>query len=164
MKIYIVTAGEYSDYRIEKVFTDKAKAEEFAKWCYDSNGIEEWDTEDDINVEKYYKITAQYKMYDNGKLEPPIVSVWNCTNDNHCGAYTYLTDYHRYGGNYIVLTIGRFVNAGDHDADFYKNKYTKVLYDIIAMIKQLHIDGYTYDQIDEMLKKDINVDEVEELI
>lgn len=28
--IYVVTSGEYSDYRIEGVFTDKDKAEAFA--------------------------------------------------------------------------------------------------------------------------------------
>ena len=29
MKVYVITEGEYSDYHIEKVFLDKAKAEEF---------------------------------------------------------------------------------------------------------------------------------------
>lgn len=156
MKIYIVTAGEYSDYRIEKVFTDKDKAEEFAKWCYDSNGVDEWETENELDVEKYYRICVQYKLYDNGRTEEPIVAVYNCTNDNHAANYTYLTDYHRYSGNYISLTIGRFVKANNHDADFYRQKYTKVAYDTMAMIKQLAVDGYSYNQIDEMLKNDVN--------
>ena len=46
MKIYVVTAGSYSDYRIEKVFTDKAKAEEYAEWLYESNPVKEYETED----------------------------------------------------------------------------------------------------------------------
>lgn len=154
MKVYIVTAGDYSDYRIEKVFTDKAKAEEFAKWCYESNGVDEWDTEDDINVEKYYKICVQYRVYDNGTTENPIVAVYSCTNDNHGMNCTYLSDYHRYGGNYIVLNIHRLIKAGNRDKYFYKQKYTKVAYDTMAMIKQLVVDGYSYDQIDTMLKND----------
>lgn len=152
MKIYVVTTGSYSDYRIEKVFTNKDKAEEFAKWCYDSNDVEEYDTEDDIDVGKYYKICAQYKVYDNGRNETPIVNVYNCANTNDGGNYTYLTDYHKYGSNYIVLTICRFVKANNDDKNFYKQKYTKVAYDTMAMIKQLVADGYSYDQINEMLK------------
>lgn len=160
MKIYIVTTGDYSDYQIEKVFTDEAKAEEFAKWCYNSNGVEVWDTEDDINVEKYYKICVSYKVYDTGRREAPIVSVCKCTNGNHAINYMYLTDYHKFYGNYIALTIGRFVRAGNHDEDFYKEKYTKVAYDTMAMIKQLHVDGYTYGEINEMLQKNDVTNEV----
>ena len=40
MKIYIVTCGSYSDYCINKVFTDKDKAEEYRKWC-EENADEE---------------------------------------------------------------------------------------------------------------------------
>lgn len=156
MKIYIVTSGSYSDYGIEKVFTNKDKAEEFAKWCPDSNGVDEWDTEDELNVEKYYRIVCQYKMYDNGKSEAPYITVYNCTNHNRVMNYTSLSDYHKFGGNYIVLSISRFVkaNENDDDKDFYRQKYTKVAYDTMAMIKQLHVDGYSYEQINEMLQKD----------
>ena len=30
MKVYVITSGEYSDYGIDAVFTDKALAEEYA--------------------------------------------------------------------------------------------------------------------------------------
>jgi hypothetical protein len=156
MKIYVVTAGSYSDYRIEKVFTDKDKAEEFATWCYDSNGVDEWDTEDELSVEKYYCINVQYKLYDNGKKENPIVSVYNYADDNYDYSYTSLSDYHRYGGNYIVLNIRRFVKANNDTKDFYKQKYTKIAYDTMAMIKQLVADGYSYSQIEKMLENNVN--------
>lgn len=155
MKVYIVTAGSYSDYHIEKVFTDKDKAEEFAKWCYDSNGVDEYDTEDDINVGKYYQIHITYKAYDNGKSETPVVNILNradCDNLN----YVRLSDYHKYGGNYIVLSISRIVKANNDDKAFYKQKYTKVAYDTMAMVKQLAADGYSYRQIDEMLENRLN--------
>lgn len=152
MKIYIVTAGQYSDYRIEKIFTDKTKAEEFAKWFYDSNGVEEWDTEDEFEVEKYYSICVQYKICDNCSCETPIVCVSNCTNNNHTPNITYLADYHTYGLDYIVLNISRTVKANNDNETFYKEKYTKVAYDTMAMIKQLHVEGYSYNQINEMLR------------
>lgn len=51
MKIYVVTSGEYSDYCIEAVFTDKEKAKLYCaaheKYTADYPRIEEYDTEDD---------------------------------------------------------------------------------------------------------------------
>lgn len=58
MKIYIVTSGEYSDYSINAVFTDKAKAEAFveiknrgSRWS--SCDIEEWDADEELPFEAY---------------------------------------------------------------------------------------------------------------
>lgn len=55
MKVYIVTNGSYSDYHIVKVFTDKAKADDFAKRAttsgYDQDyDVEEFDTEDEADL------------------------------------------------------------------------------------------------------------------
>ena len=52
MKVYVVTAGEYSDYRIEEVFLDKKKAEIYVAAKYkDGWGrdytIEVYETKDD---------------------------------------------------------------------------------------------------------------------
>ena len=50
--VYIVTAGEYSDYRIERVFLDKDKAYKYCELMgnrnrYDDYNVEEYDTSDD---------------------------------------------------------------------------------------------------------------------
>ena len=54
MKIYVVTSGEYSDYGICAVFTDKEKAKLFCAlredW-FEPPRIEEYDTSDDIPAE-----------------------------------------------------------------------------------------------------------------
>lgn len=42
MTIYAVTSGEYSDYRIEGVFSTKEKAEAFALLVCEANDIEEY--------------------------------------------------------------------------------------------------------------------------
>jgi len=50
MIIYIITQGDYSDYSIRKVFTDKTLAENYVEMLNKTNGysnaeIEEWETE-----------------------------------------------------------------------------------------------------------------------
>ena len=44
-KIYVITAGEYSDYHICAVTTDKERAEFLKKWYFRSNG--------DVEIEEY---------------------------------------------------------------------------------------------------------------
>lgn len=44
--IYVVTRGEYSDYRIVGVFTDKAKAEKYADFC--CGNVEEYEENPDF--------------------------------------------------------------------------------------------------------------------
>lgn len=39
MIIYVVTAGNYSDYHIVSATTDREKAEEIAEWYKKQNGI-----------------------------------------------------------------------------------------------------------------------------
>lgn len=43
MKVYIVTDGEYSDYHIEAVFTDKKQAELYS--VFHNGDVEEWETD-----------------------------------------------------------------------------------------------------------------------
>ena len=66
MKVYIVTDGDYSDYHIEAVFTNKEKAETYAALrCYDC--VEEYDA-DAIEID--------------GELEPWIAHICFYTNDH----------------------------------------------------------------------------------
>ena len=50
MKVYIVTDGCYSDYRIVKVFSNKDAAEEYCTWHHIDNGILEFDVEDKMEI------------------------------------------------------------------------------------------------------------------
>lgn len=55
MKIYVITKGEYSDYRICAVATDPEKADALAKFYsskYDTAEVEEYDTEDAPDLTK----------------------------------------------------------------------------------------------------------------
>lgn len=62
MRIYIVTGGEYSDYRIVKVFLDKSAAKSFVSRAADhyfyGYRVEEYDTEDEADIN-----LLPYKVY-----------------------------------------------------------------------------------------------------
>ena len=51
MKIYIVTAGEYSDYSIYACFSSKELAEKYVEWLENSI-IEEWDLDSPEEMSK----------------------------------------------------------------------------------------------------------------
>lgn len=150
MKIYIVTCGCYSDYYIDKVFTDKDKAEEYRKWCTDANDLEVYDTEDDFRFTKFYKITVNYRINDNGRNKEPTINIDRCTNAQVSRNYTSVSDMHGYGGRYIYTYMIRYVPEENWNEDFYRNKYTKAAYDIAAITRQKLFEGFTDDQINEM--------------
>ncbi len=43
MKVYVVTSGSYSDFRIEEIFEKKDDAEALATVLRDGNGVEKWE-------------------------------------------------------------------------------------------------------------------------
>lgn len=81
--VYVVTKGCYSDYHICAVTLDKEKAERLCKLFDDGGmdeaGIEEWDTEDTIDLlsgrKPYY-----VRFYKNGELI-------SANEDKHCIEY-----------------------------------------------------------------------------
>lgn len=150
MKIYIVTTGCYSDYCIDKVFTDKDKAEEYRKWCRDANDLEEYDTEDDVEFQRFYRIRVHYRVNDNGLNSEPSVSIERCVSEQTYGDYTYVDDAHDWGGRYIEITIVRYIPEQNWNEQFYINKYTKAIYDFAAIARQKLFEGFTDRQITEM--------------
>ena len=150
MKIYIVTCGEYSDYYIDKVFTDREKAEEYRKWSPDANEVEEYDTEDDCVVEKYYKIHIGYVVYDNERIEQPRVFIERCTQK--LKSYVMVSDNHasRYTTKCTSVSLCRYISEANWNEEFYTQRYTKAVYDLMAQAKQLLSEGWTDRQINEM--------------
>jgi len=145
MKVYVVTTGEYSDYGIAKIFLDKNKAEEFANWVEDSNGVDEWETSDDdfefgelkdkIIVGAYYYPNTHYiNIYKTGYYFEDMVNRFIytvCANKE----YTYL-------GTYKIV-------PNDYDEE----KIKRILYDKWAEIKSLCAEGFTVKQINEMINR-----------
>ena len=146
MKVYVVTTGCYSDYTISKIFTDKDKAKEYKEWLYDSNDIEEYETEDDLEVKKFYKIYVNYDVYDN-KVTQPLVQVFKCCGFDVWQNYTWYTAYDGSGlfGCHIPphfqVSITRYIPAENFNEEFHRNKYIKAVYDLAAIAKQKRIEG-----------------------
>lgn len=66
MKIYVITAGEYSDYRIVCVFTDKDKAEHFVNLHNDYASKYSW--ADEYEIEEYDSKDEEYSIDDAGLM------------------------------------------------------------------------------------------------
>ena len=150
MKIYIVTCGQYSDYYIDKVFTDKDKAEEYRKWRPEANELEEYDIEDDCVIDKYYKIVVDYCVYDYNRFEKPNVKIEriNC----RCPGYVSVYDCHArcYSNPHTKIVLVRYISEANWNEEFYTARYTKAVYDLMAQAKQLLSEGWTDRQINEM--------------
>jgi hypothetical protein len=79
-KVYIITAGEYSDYGIKTVFLDPKEAQAYCdahnnlrESSYDKFGVEEWDVNTASYIVGVHEITiwhAQYAPW-KSKLDPP---------------------------------------------------------------------------------------------
>ncbi|MBR2248771.1 MAG: hypothetical protein IJ880_17455 [Bacilli bacterium] len=55
MTVYVVTDGEYSDYHIVGIFSDREKAEICVAIKTEDGGVEEWDV-DDIKIDSNLKL------------------------------------------------------------------------------------------------------------
>lgn len=155
MKIYIVTCGEYSDYYIDKVFTDREKAEEYRKWRNNANELEEYDTEDDCIVEKYYKICVNYTEHDHGNKDQPTVMIERC-NEKYDG-YVSFSDFHAtcYSDQYTRVSLVRYIPEANWNEEFYTKRYTRAIYDLMSQVKYLLSEGWKEKQIREMLNRSI---------
>ena len=162
--VYIVTAGEYSDYRIEAVFLNEEKAEKYCsiknrKSNYTNYRIETYDTcDNDISFQNdricYNDKTYQTDTYIDyeyvcGSREPKI-SVNNYTLDDEerekslCECFNCSCENHRF--------YGRRIFTGVLD-DNVVNKYKKYCYDRMAYCKSLLLEGFSGREITAFLKK-----------
>lgn len=139
MKVYIVTSGEYSDYMIRKVFLDKDKAEKYKEWLPNSNDVEEYDTSDDDIINESYRIRIDLKWYPN-KEEKLIARSWkDCESDLNYNIYY---DYSNYGDMGEELSVVRTVDLDNYSEQYWKDKFTKFIYDLRAYVNQLKSEGF----------------------
>ena len=82
-KIYIVTSGEYSDYGIDAVFTDKEPAEKFIK--EQKGEIEVWEANEYTKIPQNRDVYQVIIYVDNGEIQgmEKTNSFWHdALNDN----------------------------------------------------------------------------------
>ena len=162
MKVYIVTIGEYSDYRIEEVFLTKEKAELYinahkndASYYYDDDyNIEEYNTFDDnIYEEKDKKIvTLKYDCsYGSGVhynveiMDLALIDEKNITVEDICIHTDYL--------DCRKMESLKFVKIVNSDRVKTKEQYRKILQDMVAETKNMlfEYDYVTKDNIREIV-------------
>jgi hypothetical protein len=153
LKVFIVTNGEYSDYMIEKVFSNREAAEEYKKWHRISNGIEEYEVYDEPfgkdDGEKMMFIRVQGTVYPEAVVDikfdirPEMV---------HSGAVTRSAGISAYGK--IAYTIFKYVHvpANMWDEEKYKAKLIKSLYDLVGVAKAMFAEGASVRDVEQALR------------
>ena len=167
MKVYIVTSGCYSDYSICNVFTDKAKAEKYAKGIYDVNEIEEWDTEDRdcklytsirLNV-KFNKKGVPIESLGYGRPKTYNFSIDIVNSLDGCPDYYESTCYYsNFHDHQLMLNRVIKKELSVDEIEKYKEKYKKVALDLMAKIKSLiEIECWNVKMVNEWLKDKNNI-------
>lgn len=115
MKIYIVTDGEYSDYHIEAVFTDKKKAEIYAS-LHNCDWVEEFETHDD-NI--------------TGDVEPWCIHSFICSSSGliFLESHYSIKKIHTVRNDFRGITV--FVSLNEFDEE----KALKIAQDMLAEFK-----------------------------
>ena len=154
MKVYIVTDGSYSDYTIERVFSNREAAEEYKKWHnIRYNEIEEYEIYDEPFIKEDGEQAVLVRVH--GLVFPEAI-----VNFNFETSYRMIHDYavlsgagissrSRDGG--IGLYAYHYVPVEQWDEDKWRAKMTKVLYDYAAMAKDMFADGATMSMVDRAL-------------
>lgn len=76
MKVYVVTSGSYSDFRIEEIFKKKEDAEALASVLSDGNEVDEWE----VNKRRVVPLWSIW-MKKNGDLDDDYSSPYANTGD-----------------------------------------------------------------------------------
>ena len=161
MKVYIVTDGFYSDYNIQKVFSNRDAAEEYKKWHNCSNDVEEYEVYDEAftkdDGEKTMFIKVQGTVYPEAvvdikfdihpkMLDNRLIRKGVGINSLFCKQGTYEIYYYNY------------ISTDKWDEEKYKLKFTKVLYDLVAVARNLLSEGASIRDTESALR-DINLED-----
>ena len=157
MTVYIVTDGAYSEYSIEKVFSNKSAAEEYKKWHNITNDIEEYEVYDEPFVkedgEKMMFIKAHGTVYPeavvNIRFDIRPTMLLNGTTRRCAGLFSppkNNTCFDIY--SYAHIPVDKW------DEEKYKDKLTKSLYDLAGIAKSMFAEDATVDMINLALRNE----------
>lgn len=154
MKVYIVTDGCYSDYVIEKVFSNREAAEEYKKYRGIRNDIEEYEVYDEPftkdDGERVMFIRVQGTMYPEAVVDIQFDIRPDLRYEGGLNGGTGMMAYKR-PGVYTLYTY-RLVPADKWDEEKYKAKLTKSLYDYTALAKSLFAEGASVRDVELALR------------
>lgn len=133
-EVYIVTAGDYSDYHIEAVFKDKAKAEAYCK-CHKDCEIEDFGFSDDNIYTIFNYVRIQYNIYLNRDSDDNQYVQFGRLSEEDDGWF-YNENYVEVSvyGDWLTIVLNRKLPK-TYDENKIREKYTKILYDLRAEVK-----------------------------
>lgn len=135
-KVYIVTSGVYSDYRIRAVFKDYDNARLYCAHFNDCR-VEEYHFEDDDNWSTYNYV----EVYLEAQLEkePSVLCFYghSCVkyDSYHCNEHNHFS---LHNDSLVVAMVRRLPN--EYSRQDVKNMYTKIWNDMLAELKYLTSD------------------------
>lgn len=153
--IYVVTMGEYSDYHIECIFSDKTKAENYVKYhggedSYDIR-IEEYELSDDsykLVTSGYYEVHGDIHINSNCKISDCFVadnrSILVCEPNSKDA----IRDF---GGDWILYITRSFPEKDIKSKYDLKEKLTHILKDTATMVAHFREEGFDLEDIKKML-------------
>jgi uncharacterized membrane-anchored protein len=159
MKVYIITAGSYSDYHIERVFLDKENAERYVKlsqsnYGYDTPYIKVMETSDDKIIEKITYVEVYYNKGNSSEDIDVDILVTNTLNTSE--GEVKRNEFFLYPSGTKELDIVRVID-NEYDEYEIKEKYKKVAQDLMTQIESLiKIEGWTETMVDEWLGENVD--------
>ena len=144
--LYVVTAGEYSDYHIEAIFKNREKAECYCT-CHEECEIEEYSFSDDNIFTPFESVIINFDIYPNSNREDQVYfrfrhlakedAKWYMENREGVSVYD-----HRIG----ICLWRRLPN--NYNEEKIRQKYTKVYQDLRAELLYLvsESDCSTYEK------------------
>lgn len=156
MKVYIVTDGCYSDYTIERVFSNREAAEEYKKWCNFSNDIEEYELCDmpfgANDGEKVMFIKVAGAVYPEAVVDLRYEIRRSLINtDRTCRSGRGILSYTKPG--VFTLYNYHYIPADIWDEEKYKAKFTKALYDLAGRVKAMFAEGASVRDVELALRE-----------
>lgn len=134
-KVYVVTAGSYSDYHIEAVFKDRAKAEAYCN-CHLGCQIEDFGFSDDNVYTIFNYVDIEYIIEFNKDVNDRLgIEFGRLTKeDDDC--------YNKNDASVSVLNCAVVINITRklpevYDEDKIREKYTKILHDLRAEVEYM---------------------------
>jgi hypothetical protein len=151
--VYIVTDGTYSDYTIERVFSNPEAAEEYKKWKRITNEVEEFVIHDEPFTEEDGRramlIRVQGTVYPEAVVNIEVNIVHNLTYEESNLSGAGIVSCKKDGA--FDVYVYRHVPVRLWSKEKYKAKLTKTLYDLAAVAKSMFAEGATVDMVNEAL-------------
>lgn len=157
MKIFVVTNGCYSEYTIERLFSNRPAAEEYKEWHGIRNEIEEFDVYDEPftkeDGEKAMLIRVQGIVYPeavvNIRFETRHTMIHSSTKTRGAG----ITSVGHGSEAGFGLYIYHCVPIDTWDEETWKAKMTKALYDLAAVAKSMFAEGASITMVEKALSE-----------